>query len=232
MPVARVRTASEERPGSSVSERAGMRPFTPAAAGRRQGGATCARRDGALSTGRDRRRAGQATRNDFRGPDVFVVLDTVRRERRSWVVWEEGGRTPDVAIELLSGTTEHVDRGDKMRVYARLLRAGESYLFDPMPGAFEGYALDAAAHAYRRRDADADGRVASPATGLTPWLRWIDAEGRPLPTGAERADEEKARADQEKARADAVKARADGEAARARELEAELAALRRRRGDR
>jgi Uma2 family endonuclease len=28
----------------------------------------------------------QAKRNDFRGPDVFVVMDTVRRERKSWVV--------------------------------------------------------------------------------------------------------------------------------------------------
>lgn len=34
----------------------------------------------------------QAKKNDFRGPDVFVVLDTVRREHKSWVVWQEGGR--------------------------------------------------------------------------------------------------------------------------------------------
>src|SRR5262245_34654149 len=48
----------------------------------------------------------QAKKNDFRGPDVFVVLDTVKRERKSWVVWQEGGRTPDVVIELLSASTE------------------------------------------------------------------------------------------------------------------------------
>src|SRR5262245_18015289 len=44
----------------------------------------------------------QAKNNDFRGPDVYVVLDTVKKERKSWVVWEEGGQMPDVVIELTS----------------------------------------------------------------------------------------------------------------------------------
>jgi hypothetical protein len=35
----------------------------------------------------------QTRKNDFRGPDVFVVLDTERRERKAWVVWEEDGKT-------------------------------------------------------------------------------------------------------------------------------------------
>ena len=56
----------------------------------------------------------QAKTNDFRGPDVFVVLGTEPRERRSWVVWEEGGRTPDVVIELTSDSTAAVDRGLKV----------------------------------------------------------------------------------------------------------------------
>src|SRR5687768_1123220 len=41
----------------------------------------------------------QKKKNDFRGPDVFVVLHTTRRDRKSWVVWEEDGRTLDVVIE-------------------------------------------------------------------------------------------------------------------------------------
>src|SRR5262245_11107315 len=49
----------------------------------------------------------QTRKNDFRGPDVFVVLGTERRERRAWVVWEEDGKAPDVIIELLSESTEH-----------------------------------------------------------------------------------------------------------------------------
>jgi Uma2 family endonuclease len=58
----------------------------------------------------------QARKNDFRGPDVFVVMNTTRRERKSWVVWEEDGKTPDVVIELMSESTEAVDRGEKMRI--------------------------------------------------------------------------------------------------------------------
>ena len=64
----------------------------------------------------------QAKKNDFRGPDVFVVMDTDRHERKSWVVWEEDGRTPDVVIEIMSASTEKNDRGDKKRIYAKLLR--------------------------------------------------------------------------------------------------------------
>ena len=61
----------------------------------------------------------QAKKNDFRGPDVFVVLDAEEKERRlSWVVWQEGRRTPDVVIELTSASTEAVDRGKKMEIYA------------------------------------------------------------------------------------------------------------------
>src|SRR5262245_21313570 len=39
------------------------------------------------------------------GPDFFLVLDVDKRERRSWVVWQEGMRFPDVIIELLSDST-------------------------------------------------------------------------------------------------------------------------------
>lgn len=35
-----------------------------------------------------------------RGPDVFVMLDVEDRERKSWVVWQENMRFPDVIIEL------------------------------------------------------------------------------------------------------------------------------------
>jgi Uma2 family endonuclease len=32
----------------------------------------------------------QVRHQDFRGPDFFVVLGVPRRERKSWVVWQEG----------------------------------------------------------------------------------------------------------------------------------------------
>ncbi|WP_438037139.1 Uma2 family endonuclease [Sorangium sp. So ce204] len=158
----------------------------------------------------------QAKKNDFRGPDVFVVLDTVRRERKSWVVWQEDGRTPDVVIELLSESTEKVDRTDKMRIYAKLLRVPEYYLFDPFTGVLEAYALDLATMAYAPVAPGAGGDVASPRLHLglgvrrgtyhgleADWLRWLDPEGRVVPTGEEqaRAAEEQARAADERARA-------------------------------
>jgi len=142
----------------------------------------------------------QVKKNDFRGPDVFVVLDTVRREHKSWVVWQEGGRTPDVIIELLSETTEAVDRGEKMRVYAKLLRVPNYYLFDPLSGILEGYAIDAARGEYERMKPEPSGELPCPRLGLrlgvrhgelhgitADWLRWIDADGRALPTGEEQA---------------------------------------------
>lgn len=34
--------------------------------------------------------AAQVRNQDFRGPDFFAVLGVPKRERLSWVVWEEG----------------------------------------------------------------------------------------------------------------------------------------------
>lgn len=180
----------------------------------------------------------QARNNDFRGPDVYVVMDTPKRERKSWVVWEEAGRTPDVVIELLSETTEHVDRGDKMRIYAKLLHVSEYYLFDPFTAVFEAYALDASTRTYGRREPDLPGGdFSSAATGLVlgvrpgtihdieaRWLRWIRPDGYVLPFGLEHRDAERARADAEKVRADAETVRADAEKARADAALARLAA--------
>lgn len=195
----------------------------------------------------------QSRRNDFRAPDVFVVLgvEDVERERKGWVVWEEDGKLPNVVIELLSESTEHVDRTDKMRIYGRTLRIPEYFLFDPFTSVLEGYTLDALRGTYVRKAEDERGRVYSEQLGLwlgtvtskvsnieAPWLRWIDSAGQVLPnfeetvaraaraeTEAARAETEAARANAEAARAETEAARADAEAARAARLEAELAAL-------
>jgi len=36
----------------------------------------------------------QLKKRDFCGPDFFVVLDTEKRPRKSWVVWGEQGNIP------------------------------------------------------------------------------------------------------------------------------------------
>jgi Uma2 family endonuclease len=172
----------------------------------------------------------QTKKNDFRGPDVFVVLDTNARERKSWVVWQEDGRTPDVVIELLSESTEQVDRTDKMRIYAKLLRVPEYYLFDPFSGTLEAYALDRTTRAYVPVPPEANDDVVSACLGLrlgvrhgtyrglaVDWLRWLDGDGRVVPTG-----EEQARAAEEQARAAEEQARTAGD--EAKRLAARLAA--------
>jgi Uma2 family endonuclease len=84
----------------------------------------------------------QVKKNTFRGPDVFVVLNTTDRDRKSWVLWQEG-KLPDVVIELLSDRTRHIDRGEKMRIYSRLWKTPEYYLYDPWSYELTGYRLDA-----------------------------------------------------------------------------------------
>jgi Uma2 family endonuclease len=82
----------------------------------------------------------QLLTRDFRGPDIFVVLDVPRRERRSWVVWDEG-KAPDVVIELLSDTTASVDRGEKKRVYEDQLSVPEYYWYHPFTRELAGWIL-------------------------------------------------------------------------------------------
>jgi Uma2 family endonuclease len=191
----------------------------------------------------------QVKKNDFRGPDVFVVLDTIRRVRKSWVVWQEE-RGPDVIIELLSPTTEKVDRGEKMRVYAKALHVPEYYLYDPDTHVFEGYTLDLGSLSYVRMEPEPSGDLVSRRLGLRlgvrpgrylgvkrPWLRWLDDDGNVLRTGEEhalvaegqaRAAEEHARVAEEQARAAQEQARASKENARA--LAAKLAEYEKRFG--
>ncbi|MEL7356651.1 MAG: Uma2 family endonuclease [Cyanobacteria bacterium J06560_6] len=80
---------------------------------------------------------------DFRGPDFFVVLDTKPHPRKSWTVWEEEGKYPNVIVELLSDSTAEVDRDLKKRLYAETFRTPEYFWFDPDLDnqEFKGFAL-------------------------------------------------------------------------------------------
>lgn len=139
-----------------------------------------------------------------RGPDFFLVLDVDQRERKSWVVWWEGMRFPDVIIELLSDSTREVDKGEKKHLYARLFHTTEYYLYDPFSYEFTGYALRGVQ--YEEVAPDAEGRIFSPATGLylgvrDGWLRWLAAQGAVLPLPSELAAQEKQRAERAEQRA-------------------------------
>ena len=183
-----------------------------------------------------------ARNTNFRGPDFYVVTG-VRHEpiRRSWVAWEEGGRVPNVVVELLSESTAEEDRVEKKRVYLEQLDVREYYCYDP-----DGRVLEGWRKGKRKPTAirpAADGRLRSEELDLSlgawdgvyltyhdTWLRLFDTAGELVPTPAEAADAlaraEAARAQAATARAQAADARARAEATRADSAEAEVAKLR------
>ncbi len=78
----------------------------------------------------------------FRGPDFFVVLDTEKRDRKSWIVWHEDGKYPNVIVEILSKNTGSVDRGLKKEIYQNTFRTPDYFWFDPETLEFKGFYLN------------------------------------------------------------------------------------------
>jgi Uma2 family endonuclease len=189
------------------------------------------------------------TKRAFRGPDVFWVggVDP-DRERRVWIAWEEGGKLPDVIVELLSPSTAQKDRTEKKDLYARVFGTAEYFLHDPETRELEGWRL--ARKFYRPIQPDEHGRLWSEQLGvfLGPWhgvvqrskgvwVRLFRSDGSLVPTEAEeerwraeaerlQAEAERQRADAADQRAEAADQRAEAERQRAEAAEAENARLR------
>lgn len=83
----------------------------------------------------------QLKNRDFRGPDFFLVKATEKCPRKSWVVWEEDGKYPDLIIELLSESTATVDRTLKKDLYQSRFRTPEYFWFSPETLEFAGFRL-------------------------------------------------------------------------------------------
>jgi Uma2 family endonuclease len=83
----------------------------------------------------------QIKTKDFRGPDFFLVLDKENKPRDSWVVWQEGGKYPNLIIELLSPSTATTDRTIKKQIYQDIFRTPEYFWFDPKTSEFAGFIL-------------------------------------------------------------------------------------------
>ena len=177
----------------------------------------------------------QIRNRDYRGPDFYVVTGVDgRKPRNAWIVWEEGGRYPDLIIELLSPSTAHVDRTVKKELYERTFNTHEYFCYDPATNKLEGWRL--AWQGYQPIEQDENGRMWSEVLNVwlgnwdgvfighsATWLRFFDQEDQLIPILAEA---NAARAEQEAARAEQEAARADEAEARAARLEAELARLR------
>ncbi|MEO0455235.1 MAG: Uma2 family endonuclease [Cyanobacteria bacterium P01_A01_bin.114] len=85
--------------------------------------------------------AQQITTRNFRGPDFFVVKDTDKKSRKSWVVWQEGGKYPNFILEILSDSTAQVDRVIKKKLYQDTFRTPEYFWFDPTKLELQGFSL-------------------------------------------------------------------------------------------
>ena len=132
----------------------------------------------------------QQKNQDFRGPDFFVVLDTERKPRKSWVVWEEGGKYPNVIVELLSPSTAKVDRTTKKEIYQDIFRTPDYFWFSPNTLEFQGFhLLDGE---YQEIQPDEQGRLWSKQLQLflgihEQKLRFFTPEGERVPTPEESA---------------------------------------------
>ena len=62
-------------------------------------------------------------------PDVFVVFGTAKRDRSSYLLWQEA-KGPDFVLEIASESTWRADLGTKRDTYADL-GVSEYWLYDP-----------------------------------------------------------------------------------------------------
>jgi Uma2 family endonuclease len=178
------------------------------------------------------------------GPDFYVILDVEHDPRRDcWRAWHEGGRLPDVVIEMVSKSSAHKDWVINKAICQDVLRTPNYIVLDDRPLKRPRHPLLSAFRLvdgeYREEPVTAEGRVYCSVLDLylgmhEGWLRWFDAEGNLLPTEAEaqtrRADEQTRRADEQTRRADEQTRRADEQARRAEAAEAELRRLRQQMG--
>lgn len=136
------------------------------------------------------------TTRDFRGPDFFVVLGVPNHPRRSWMVWVEDGKYPNVIIELLSNSTASVDRGLKKQLYEETFRTPEYFWFHPETLEFEGYRLIGGK--YRPIKPTAQGWLWSQQLELflgvqESRLRFFTSDGQRVPSPTEQAEQERQR---------------------------------------
>ncbi|HVK13857.1 MAG TPA: Uma2 family endonuclease [Gemmataceae bacterium] len=169
-------------------------------------------------------------------PDVMLALDVQfgsdqsLPQNRTYFIWEVG-KPPDVVIEIVS-PTDGGETTHKMELYARI---GIEYyaVFDP-----EHHLQPDDLQVFARRDGKYRPVPAVPLgdlglgltvwegtyDGMSPiWLRWTDAAGNLIPTGAERAALESQRADDATLTAKAAVQRADREKQRADAMAEKLA---------
>lgn len=199
--------------------------------------------------------AQQVRNKDYRGPDVFIVKDVDGSlYREGWVVWDEGGRYPNVVFELLSTSTEKVDLGKKKQIYEQTMRVPEYFCIAPQVERLLGWRLTEGV--YETIPPDERGWLWSKELELWigpwhgaylgeehTWTRFYTASGdlvllpdeaaeqraevaeQRMEAQRQRAEEERQRAEEERQRAEEERQRAEEERQRADALASRLAEL-------
>jgi Uma2 family endonuclease len=129
----------------------------------------------------------------FRGPDFFVVLETERKTRKSWVVWEEDGKYPNFILEILSPSTANTDREYKKELYQNTFRTPDYFWFDPYTLEFAGFHL--VDGEYQPLEENQQAHLCSRQLGLylgiyQGLLRYFTPAGELVPTPEETAEKE------------------------------------------
>ncbi|NJM75712.1 MAG: Uma2 family endonuclease [Acaryochloridaceae cyanobacterium RU_4_10] len=175
----------------------------------------------------------QLKSREFRGPDIFIVLGTEKKDRRSWAVWEEGGKYPNVVIELLSNSTATVDRGKKKDLYQDVWRVPNYFWFHPETLEFAGFEL-VNGH-YEAIVPTNSGWLWSEQLQLflgiyEQQLRWFSAEGQIVPLPEEIEREAKERAELARERAELAREQAELAKEQAQQRTQQLAVMLRSQG--
>ncbi|MDY6784601.1 MAG: Uma2 family endonuclease [Cyanobacteriota bacterium] len=186
--------------------------------------------------------ATQVRNQDFRGPDFFLVLNALpesQKSRKYWAIWDEGGRYPDLIIELMSPSTAKIDTDEKKELYQNTFKTLDYIVYNPWePSSLQGWTLDGNL-TYQSLEADSRGWLWCRSVGLWVgtwqgegqghpgvWLRFFDEAGNlvllPEELEKQRAEAEAQRAEAETQRAEAEAQRAEAETQRA-EAEAQRA---------
>ncbi|MCC5639572.1 Uma2 family endonuclease [Nostoc sp. CHAB 5844] len=171
-------------------------------------------------------------------PDVFLSLDVQvaenwwEKRHRSYFFWEFG-KPPEVVIEIVSNRQGN-ETGRKFLEYARM-RVLYYIIFDPSQQ-LGGEVLQMYELQGRHYVLMSEEWLTEVELGLClwegmyegkrdVWLRWCDVEGNVIPSGAERAEQERTRAEQERIRAEQEREAREAALQRAERLAEQLRAL-------
>ncbi|MEM1368512.1 MAG: Uma2 family endonuclease [Cyanobacteria bacterium P01_H01_bin.15] len=132
-------------------------------------------------------------------------MSTEKQPRKSWVVWEKGGKYPNLIIEILSDSPPKIDRNLKKELYQNTFRTPDYFWFDPGTQEFAGFHL--VDGKYEPILANEQGHLWSQKLNLflgvhEGKLRYFQTNGELVPTPEESALTEREKAQQEKQRAD------------------------------